>query len=288
MTDLPAWTRACLDVPGLSLVSSTRENPEWVKLGPLTQEKGDPFWGSLPNRAWTIRDATPIAGFTCDECPQAERYYSYQETVYSKDGSHDRTVHKYTSRCTECSRKMKRWQRGRRDSEHALAASQGYNQGISFVTLTMRNLEGDILENVRHFKRQVASFRRRFPTDLISGGKDYYEWTTHPDDRAWSIPLVHNVHMHGVWVMDFWNQKEMQETWGQGIVHIKRAGWRKNQEGTWVQEADIVKDTTWYCMKYSGKADVKGIRLKEGFGCLYGSAKRALLEALAARQQNES
>lgn len=300
MTDLPAWARACLDVVGLDL-DNNRSNgpqgaenaklsasPEWKKLGPLTQEKGDPFWGSLQNSAWTIRDATPLAGFTCQGCPQPERYYSYTERVYSKDGVRDVTVHKYTQRCTECSRKMKRWQRGQRDAEMALIGSEMYKQGISFVTLTKREKQGDCLGLVRQFKKDVAEFRKKFPDDVVSGGKDYYEWTLHPDDKAWSNPIVWNVHCHGVWVMDFWKQSEMQDTWGHGIVHIKRAGWRKGSDGRWRQEADEVKDTTWYCTKYAGKADVKGIRLKEGFGCLYGSAKRALLEASQVKHHDES
>ena len=266
MTDLPAWVAASLDVDGLDLSEGNRQ---WRKLGPLTQEKGDPFWGSLPNRAWTIQDATPLAGFTCEECPQRERYYSYSIREYSKDGHHDREVHCYTSRCRECSRKMKRWQRGQQDAELAEIASICYEQGISFVTLTTPNMVGRPEDSVRSFKKLVAEFRRRFPHDCISGGKDYYEWTVHPDDRAWSNPIVANVHMHGVWVMDYWNQKEMEKEWGHGIVHVKRAKGR-----------DAVK----YATKYAGKQDVAGIRLKEGFGCLYGSARRAMLDAYQARQ----
>lgn len=278
MTDIPAWARACLGIDGLGLESLDHRSAmnsdslprEWRKLGPLTQEKGDPFWGSLQNESWTIRDATPLAGFTCDECPQRERYYSYSERVYRKEGHFDRTVRKYTSRCRECSRKMKRWQRGRQDASLLSVASECYAQGISFVTLTTPNMVGDPVDSVRKFKQMVSDFRRRFPQDCISGGKDFYEWTIHPDDRAWSEPIVANVHLHGIWVMDFWRQVEMEKEWGHGIVHL----FRMKDSG------DAVK----YATKYAGKQDVKGIRLKEGFGCLYGRAKRAMLDAYQARQ----
>ena len=286
MTDLPAWARACLEVDGVGSDNKSlsahrgHDNAKlsahgpWKKLGPLTQEKGDPFWGSVVNHSWTIRDSTPIAGFTCVECPQRERYYSYTERVYSKHGDKDKTVHKYTQRCTECSRKMKRWQRGQQDAEQAQIASICYEQGISFVTLTLPNMVGRATDSVRTFKRHVADFRKRFPEDVISGGKDYYEWTTHPDDRAWSEPIVHNVHMHGVWIMDYWSQAEFQNSWSLGIVHVKRL--KKS------------RDAVRYATKYAGKQDVSGIRLKEGFGCLYGSAKRAMLEAYQHRLADES
>lgn len=286
MTDLPAWARACLSIDGVGIDNeslsahkghdnATLSAPrEWRKLRPLIQEKGLPFWGSIQNDAWTIRDATPTAGFTCDECPQRERMFEYTERVYSKHGDRDRTVRSYTQRCTECSRLMKRWQKGQRDAELAQIASICFEQDISFVTLTMPNMVGDPIDSVKKFKRHVASFRKRFPEDCISGGKDYYEWTTHVDDRAWSNPIMHNVHMHGIWIMDYWDQRDMQEAWSHGIPHLFRIR----------ESADAVR----YATKYANKADVKGIRLKESFGCLYGSAKRAMLEAYRVRQANES
>ena len=283
----PAWVQSALLIEGLGSGSdnyrlSARDGPDngklsarkWsVKLGPLTQEKGLPKWGSLTNWSWSVRDLTPFAGHTCPACPRRERPYHEKEQVYSKDSSYWITRSYYTERCTECSRKMKRWQRGQRDAEEARIASICYEKDISFVTLTLPNMVGDVLENVRELKRRVASFRRRFPEDCIAGGRDYYEWTVHPDDRAWSEPLVQNVHMHGVWIMDYWKQSEMQKKWGEGIVHLKRL------KGS--------RDAVRYATKYAGKDDVKGIRLKEGFGCLYGSARRAVLEVYAVRQANE-
>ena len=277
MTDLPPWVEASLNVDGLGLDFLDLKNPKstkpFRKLSPLTQEKGDPFWGSVVNHTWTEQDFAPIAGFTCDECPQRERAWTETIREYTKDSSYERTVYHYTQRCTECSRKMKRWQRGQNDAQLAQIASECYEQGVSFVTLTLPNMVGDILANVRELKRKISTFRQAFPEDTISGGKDYYEWTIHPDDRAWSHPIVANVHMHGIWVMDYWKQSEMQDAWGHGIVHVKRA-----------KSRDAVR----YATKYAGKADVKGIRLKESFGCLYGSAKRAMLNAYQARQAAES
>jgi len=246
----------------------------WVKLGPLTQEKGDPFWASLVNDAWDERDLTPIAGFTCVDCPQRERYYYYVTRTEGAEGWYDKTIHNYTQRCRECSRKMRDWSRNQNHAKEAEIASICFEKGISFVTLTSPNMVGCPLASIRKFKRDVAAFRRRFPQDCVAGGRDYYEWTTHPDDRAWSTPIVHNVHMHGIWIMDFWTQASMQEDWGHGIVHLKRI------EGTSKAVA--------YATKYAGKSDVKGIRLKEGFGCLFGRARRAMLDAYAARQELES
>lgn len=280
MTVVPAWVRAAIDVDGLALTDSSVSseesdwaNPRWRKLGPLTQEKGDPHWGSLLNDSWEEVDFVPYAGFTCASCPQRERYYRYSIRVEGKEGHYDQTIHNYTSRCTECSRKMKRWQRGQKDAELVRIASECYEQGVSFVTLTMPNMVGDIFDNIRLFKRHVASFRKRFPTDAVSGGKDYYEFTIHPDDRAWSNPIVANVHMHGIWVMDYWDQESFQDSWSHGIAHLFRA-----------KSGDAVR----YATKYASKQDVKGIRLKESFGCLYGSARRALLEAYQVRQNTES
>ena len=288
MNGLPSWVESALLIDGVSDEAKSKvldlKNPTlasvaslkgFVKLGLLTQEKGLPRWGSLANHSWSTRDLTPYAGFTCDECPQRERAYSDTWRVYPKDGSpYDVTQTYHTQRCTECGRKMRRWVRAQRDARQAQIASECYEQDISFVTLTLPNMAGDVLSNVRLLKRKIASFRRRFPVDKISGGWDYYEWTYHPDDRAWSNPLVANVHMHGVWVMDFWNQKDFQDRWGEGIVHVKR-----------LKKA---KHATRYATKYATKSDVKGIRLKEGFGCLYGRARRAMLQAYAVRQADES
>lgn len=292
MTVLPEWARAALGVEGVSAdnqhVSERGDLPDlkngkgsdngrlsasrgWVKLGPLTQEKGDPFWASLVNDAWSERDLTPYAGFTCVDCPQRERMYTETIREYTKDSAYEKKLHHYTQRCRECSRKMRDWSRNQKHAKEAAIASECFEKGISFVTLTLPNMVGDVFENVKEFKRHVAAFRRRFPRDCIAGGRDYYEWTMHPDDRAWSNPIVQNVHMHGVWIMDYWRQREMQEEWGLGIVHLKRLK----------STASAVA----YATKYANKADVKGIRLKEGFGCLYGSARRAMLGAYAVRQE---
>ena len=267
MTVVPEWARAALDVDGMSVKG-------YEKLCPLTQEKGDPFWASLVNEAWDERDLTPFAGFTCGHCEQRERMYTETRREYTKEGFYEKKIYHYTKRCRECSRKMRDWSRNQKHAEEAEIASICYEKGISFVTLTSPNMVGCPLASIRKFKTMVADYRRRFPTDCVAGGRDYYEWTTHPDDRAWSSPIVHNVHMHGVWVMDYWAQDDMQENWGHGIVHLKRI------EGTSKAVA--------YATKYAGKADVKGIRLKEGFGCLYGSVKRAMLGAYAVRQEEES
>lgn len=270
MTDLPPWAVAALAIEGIDAEGDPRSVKKWEKLGPLTQEKGDPYWASLVNLSWSPKDLAPIAGFTCEECPQRERAYSEEFTTYTKDSQYT-TVHvSYTQRCPECSRKMKRWQRGQNDAKMAEIASICYEQGTSFVTLTAPNMVGDPVSSVRKFKKWVAEFRKDFPEDVVSGGKDYYEWTTHPDDKAWSNPIVHNVHMHGVWVMDYWKQSEMQDRWSRGIVHLKRAS------------SNVIR----YCTKYASKQDVKGIRLKESFGCLYGSAKRAMLDAYQVRLED--
>lgn len=267
MTDLPPWAEASLNVDGLSL-------KPWRKLCPLTQEKGDPFWGSLQNESWTNRDLTPIAGYTCDECEQKERMFTETIREYTKDGFHEKTIFHYTQRCTECGRKARAYSRNMKHAEEAEIASICYEKPISFVTLTLPNMVGCPLASIREFKTMVSDYRKRFPMDCVAGGRDYYEWTTHPDDRAWSTPLVHNVHMHGVWIMDFWKQSEMQDTWGHGIVHVKRIKTSANAVA--------------YATKYCTKDDVKGIRMKEGFGCLYGRAKRALLHAYQVRQADES
>ena len=249
--------------------------------GTVTFQIDAPRWEVNPSvDRWELVSTytREIAGFTCEECDRRFRPYTELVKHYSKYG--DWTEHRlvYPLRCTECSRLMKRWQRGRTAGERLLMASTMMEQGLSFITLTLPNYwVNDPADGVRDLKTKVADFRKRFPEDVVSGGYDFYEWTLHPDDACWSNPIHWNVHHHGIWVMDFWNQREMESAWEHGIPHLFR-----------IDGADGEKRTVQYATKYAGKADVKGIRLRQAFGCLYGGARLAVERAYAVRHGEES
>lgn len=244
--------------------------------GTVTFSIEAPWWAvNTETNRWELVSTytREVAGFTCEQCPQTFQMYVEPVTHYSKYGQWSEWRRVYPVRCTECSRLMKRWQRGRAAGERLLQASEMYGQGLSFVTLTLPNYwSNDPAEATRDLKHRVAAFRGRFPMDAVSGGYDFYEWTLHPDDACWTNPIYWNVHHHGIWVMDFWNQREMENAWGEGIVHLFR-----------VEREDAEYRTVKYATKYAGKQDVKGIRLRQAFGCLYGSARRAVELAYAVR-----
>lgn len=248
---------------------------------PLSRVGLQPFWekNQDSNRFELVSTYTrEVAGFTCQTCPQPFRRTAEVVTHYSKYGDYSTWVVEHTSRCTECHRLMKRWQRGRLAGDRLKTASLMMEQDISFITLTLPNYQSiDPHEGVRDLKKKVAAFRSKFPVDVVSGGYDFYEWTTLHGPLPEGTQRTWNVHHHGLWVMDYWNQREMQSAWSHGIVHLFRITGKAAHEKT-IQ----------YATKYASKADVKGIRLRQSFGCLYGTARVALETAYAVRQEQTS
>lgn len=160
---------------------------------------------------------------------------------------------------------MKRWRRGKQDVDDIQAVAwarqyRGRSWRLVFLTLTMPNAPaGAVLEDeVRSFKRQVASWRRTVGVkDHFLGGFDYYEVTENEEDDSM------NVHMHGVWVMSaWWDQARLQDSWGRGIAHIKTVKGARN--------------AVRYVTAYLSKQPIPGVRTRERWGRCRGAALSAI------------
>ena len=226
-----------------------------------------------------------LAGYVCKLCPSPHRPHDTEKMQEVGDLSKTKYITLNTKRCKECSRLMKRYQRGK-DKVERLAIAKGKTR-VSFVTLTMPNYVGiDPKVGVREMKKLVSSFRETDDFNrIVEGGYDFYEWTHNHDDDTW------NIHSHSLWIMSYWPQKLFQKAWEKhlgipkAIVHLRRTGdnW-KDKKGHWHQ-GDADKDAMWYCMKYGGKDSVKGIRLSQGFLSCYGSAFAELESQHLAREE---
>jgi hypothetical protein len=183
----------------------------------------------------------------------------------------------YTARCTNCATSMKRWLRSQRDWEDiaTVAANAPGNPSVVFVTLTMPNTlcsaeDAEARQNaVRAFKREVSRWRRSVGVSgHFLGGFDYYEQTEtadplSPDGESHGSTVSLNSHHHGVWVMSrYWDQSQMQDSWGRGIVHIKKV---RNP-----------KQALRYVTKYVSKQSMRGVRTRERWGLCRGTALSAL------------
>lgn len=250
--------------------------PAWADaaLGALTQEKGT----KVPERP---RRPSYLAGFTCPKCPHPYRPLPWciceplEPPEGYQAGWDPGTGHeplcacekptRYTERCNTCAARIKKWMRGKKDVEDVQAVAwareyAGRSWRLVFLTLTTPNAAaGAVLEDeVRSFKRQVASWRRTVGVkNHFLGGFDYYEVTENQDDGSM------NVHMHGVWVMSsWWDQARLQDSWGRGIAHIKT-----------VKGA---RSAIRYVTAYLGKAPIPGVRTRERWGRCRGDALSAI------------
>jgi len=140
---------------------------------------------------------------------------------------------------------------------------------VAFVTMTIPNVakEGKILaDEARALKKKVADFRRRseFGKHCL-GGIDVVEQTE--SESEW------NIHHHGIWVLEkSWKQKEFQDTWGEGVVHISK-----------VRKPHAVLR---YLTAYAAKDPIKGVRCLETFGAVRGAAWNAIEEYAARAKPN--
>ncbi len=172
---------------------------------------------------------------------------------------------KYTLRCRECNSRMKRWCRSKKYENRILTVNSILPESfVAFVTLTIPNVkkEGKTLATeARLLKKKVADFRRRseFGKHCL-GGIDVVESTE--SESEW------NIHHHGIWIMEkSWKQKKLQETWGEGIVHIQK-----------VRKPHAVLR---YLTAYAAKDPIKGVRCLETFGAVRGGAWSAIEEYAA-------
>jgi len=241
--EMPQWARAGVGV-------------EHVELVPLTQVKEEVELEY--ERVWHAGEN--IAGFTCDECPNPNRPVSAVRTgetefVGKKQKRVMKTTWVYTKRCSECEKKIKRWQSGQKMAERVILVAQACPEAtrVAFVTLTLPNYDSSVGEAaaVRAMKKEVARWRRTSGFVHTVGGVDYFECTVNEGDGSL------NAHCHGVWVMaDFWAQSEMLKSWARGGVRIN--------------ECKNPRKAAYYCTSYGSKSPVEGVRCKETWGACRG------------------
>lgn len=232
--------------------------PSWVsnvELGTLRQEKEPECTHEENCTCWgpyEPRDASMLAGSTCEKCPNPLRPLEDEEGAVQ-----------WTERCKACNTVMKRWIRRKKLEERIMIPTK-YLEGhvfVAFITLTIPNVEDrqgreDLPEEVRKLKKRVASFRRRDCFDgRVLGGIDVFENTVRPNGD-W------NIHHHGIWIMsDYWNQKEFEEVWG----------FRTRIE--MVRKPHAVMQ---YLLAYARKQPIEGVRCLETFGVSRGRAYSAI------------
>ena len=242
----------------------------------------------------THRQEKVFAGFTCPMCPNPHRshhgcvcepllrpadgFSQYPHGVdrggpnwacKPRDNLNDAVgcglPLKHTKRCPPCNSKMKRWTRSKNYENRILTANSIIPETfVAFVTMTIPNIakEGKTLaKEARGLKQQVAAFRRRQDFEKhVLGGIDVVESTE--SESEW------NLHHHGIWIMEkSWPQRDFEETWGEGIVHIQK-----------VRKPHAVLR---YLTAYAAKDPIKGVRCLETFGAVRGGAWSAIEEYAA-------
>lgn len=186
--------------------------------------------------------------WSCNRCPQPLRSIS-EIGIYQK-------------RCKSCNTKATRYKRAKRLSNDIENVSLHFGMKVKWITLTLPNYN-DPLEGLADIKKKVKKFRQKdeFQKKII-GGADFYEWTSRETDEG----LSYNVHYHGLWIGNYWKQSELMQTWKHGGARIEDA-------------SNTVKRLR-YCVSYTKKQQMFGIRSQQRFGCLYGTVFHALDEFL--------
>lgn len=139
-------------------------------------------------------------------------------------------------------------------------ASAWFDKRIRWVTLTMPNFDCPI-EGLTQMKKIYRNFRHRkkFQSKVV-GTADFWEWTKNESDGSF------NVHYHGFWVGDYWEQSDLLEEWAVGGARIEGVrGYRKRLN---------------YLISYAKKQHELGIRCQQLTGCLFGSAHAVLKSQL--------
>lgn len=186
------------------------------------------------------------AGYTCNWCPNHLRP---QESLHAFGGWTN------TERCKICAREIRSWSRANELADELIEYSEELSLRMRFITLTLPNYE-DPLPGLADLKHKVKKFRRTVKfASKVSGGVDFYEWTTASDG-------TYNVHYHGIWVGKFWKQDDLLDSWSHGGARIELV--KKRHEAA---------DTVRYCTKYLCKMKEFGLRTKQKFGSFYDFKK---------------
>lgn len=170
---------------------------------------------------------------------------------------------RYTDRCTPCDTYYRSRKRAKKKVDRIMLVSEVRNETVKMVTLTFPNYIGeDAKEGTKYMKNLVKDFRKDCRTlyNREIDGYDFYEYTIPVDIQCWSNPYEFNVHAHCLWVMDRWDQRDLQESWGHGIPYIEEVKGKYSQ-----------RNCVDYATKYCGK-DSNGSRNSQAFGKCYGRA----------------
>ena len=213
------------DIQSLSAIPSTQFD---VELCTLIQEKR--------------KSQFPLAGFTCDKCPQPLRsftmsigLYEPQKEWYRLDmplggitfypsGKHTSC---WTKRCKSCNTKIVKWSRVNKMIDYILSVTDlGIGVCVAFVTLTKPNNEwdgdeGKLTDDLLDFKKLIRNFMRtKKMKEKVLGGFNFFEQT-------YSVENGINSHCHGIWIMhDYYQQDELSDDFG-GRCDIRKVKSRK-------------------------------------------------------------
>lgn len=276
----PSWVRNALAIPGLSLESLN--SPSLVsQLGSGQDLPGDLQEESVVKGRWINSDGKPslvytytskgspgLAWTTCHKCPEPRRP-SVDLVAYFPEPNVQRGyrfVRRYTIRCAKCNRIRTNKTRAKRLLNDIRMVEDHLSLGVRWVTLTAPNYpcrDRGLLD----FKKKVKKFRgRKNYQAKVVGSAEFYEWTLHPDDQAWSNPICWNIHLHALWIGDYWHQPDLLKSWGEGGARIEDA---RTQSRRCLN----------YVISYAKKQQASGIRAQNRTGCLYGPAFAELKSA---------
>mgnify|MGYP001231442719 CR=1 FL=1 len=289
----PEWVRAALVIEGLgvgepplqterrgndeTLVSKNRSNlqpsdgTDDYSSSVESEEETSSLWYTITSKEDEL--VRPYlkhrrrAVTTCDECPNpyVNQRYSVAPTC-SETGTGHTTVNctchirtEYTARCKKCNTIITRRMRAKRLLQDIRLVQDFTGLRVRWVTLTAPNYT-DVTEGLADFKKKVKRFRERaaFQSKVI-GQVEFYEWTTSSDG-------TYNVHLHALWIGDYWKQSDLLADWGEGGARIEDASTHSRK-------------CLNYVISYAKKQASQGIRTQQRGGCLYGRAFAGLKSA---------
>lgn len=223
-----------------------------------------------PSLVYTSTSKEQLAYTTCHKCPDPRRPHSeLAPFVTGKLPGQQRGYRwetRYTRRCRKCNTTITRRMRAKRLLKDIQMMEDHLGLGVRWVTLTAPNYpcrDRGLID----FKKKVKRFReRKNYQSKVVGSAEFYEWTVHPDDRAWSNPICWNIHLHALWIGDYWPQADLLQSWGEG--------------GARIEDASTTSDRCLnYVISYAKKQQDSEIRAQNRTGCLYGPAFAELKSA---------
>ncbi len=280
----PSWVTSALEIDGLEMVERRTTITPRIEKNDVKNVPGnlsEPIEEPHVHSRWVDSEGRPSLTYTstskehawktCQKCPEPRRNASWVMPRFTMDhwsgtqrGTH--TVRRYTKRCTACNTKAVRIMRSKRLLRDIQMIEAHLDLGVRWVTLTAPNYpcrDRGLID----FKKKVKRFRDRkeFRSKVV-GTAEFYEWTLHPDDRAWSNPICWNIHLHALWIGDYWPQKALLKSWGEGGARIEDA-------------RTTSRRCLNYVISYAKKQQDSGIRAQNRTGCLYGSVFAELKSA---------